>query len=233
MIKRIFINITKYLNSIIKFISIRILKRKKGMTLIDFIFLVLSEFQKTVFYKALTIIYKIVAVMLAFLSLGIFYDNNYNFTNISDFINNICNIIIGIYNILINTLKSIFKLIFKNIYKNNEDLEIDNEPYEYYMNKTEYNLGPEAEYTGYPYWYETGGILLLLLLLGYGYKKWDSDSDIKDNLIEIGSGLFSVITFVKELILNKIKNIRNNSSETSEDGNSFDSNRNSTRKCGY
>lgn len=188
----------------------------------------------TIFYKALTIIYKIVAVFLAFLSLGIFYDNNYNFVSLIDFLNTIFNIIIGIYIILIKTLKSIFKLIFKNIYENTEENEIEHEPYEYYTNKNNYNynLGQESEYSWYQDFYVQGGcILLLLLLLGYGYKKWDSDSDIKENIVEIGSSLILLISSIKELLLNKIRNPRNNNetsdtnteNETSDSDNSIES----------
>jgi len=127
MIKRIFIFISKRLNSVIKFINIRILKRKKGMTFIEFIYLILSEFQKTIFYRVIIVVYKIMAVFLAFISIGIFYDNNYNFVNITDFLGKIKIIIIGIYKILYETIITLYKLVFKN--KTTEEENIP-EPYE-------------------------------------------------------------------------------------------------------
>jgi len=208
MIKLIFKNLTKNLNSILRFIKIKILNRKKGFTIVDFIYLILNEFSKTIFYKALLIIYKIVGFIIALLSLGILYNDNFKYIGISDILGKLKNVIIGIYDILYNSIKLIYKLIFKS--KNEDSIP---EPYDFYTEPKNY-IYNEANSWYHDYYLVGGCLILLLSLLGYSYLKWDNDSTIKDNFIEILSSLILTTKAIKDNLLNKINNQRrDNSSE--------------------
>ncbi len=58
-------------------------------------------------------------------------------------------------------------------------------------------------------------MLLLLCLLGYNYKNWDTYSSIKSNIVELSSNLYSVIKTIKDSILDSIRKLRNNRNESS------------------
>jgi len=103
MIKRIFIYISKRLNTVIRFINLKILKRKKAITVIDFLYLVFSKFQETKLFKLLVFLYKIFGIFLALVSFGTFYKENYNLNDVNYILSQIRDTIISIYNILYNS----------------------------------------------------------------------------------------------------------------------------------
>jgi hypothetical protein len=180
MIKKIFILISRRLNTKIKFINIRNLKRKKSITVIDLLYLVFSKFQ------------------------------------INSLLSNIIDTIKTIYNILYNTILSIYNLFFGKLNKEEQNIP---EPYDYYVDK-KYNIGQEESYSWYQDYYLIGGTTILLFLLIYGYKKWDSDSTIKDNILEMGSSLILIMKSIKDALTNNSNNRQeeeeNGSEESSE-----------------
>ncbi|SRR6266478_3610539 len=163
MIKRIFTIISKKLNTIIKFINIRILKRKKAITVIDFLYLVLSKFQETKLFKVLIIFYRTMGILLALISAGVFYKENFNLNDLNGLLGQIKNTIITIYTIIYNTIILIYKIIFqKDESKNNSD-ESTPEPVENHYIKEIKDYFFKEETAWYQEWYTiTGGIILLL-----------------------------------------------------------------------
>jgi|SRR5882762_3980330 len=160
MIKRIFTIISKKLNTIIKFINIRILKRKKAITVIDFLYLVLSKFQETKLFKVLIIFYRTMGILLALISAGVFYKENFNLNDLNGLLGQIKN---TIYTIIYNTIILIYKIIFqKDESKNNSD-ESTPEPVENHYIKEIKDYFFKEETAWYQEWYTiTGGIILLL-----------------------------------------------------------------------
>jgi hypothetical protein len=201
MIRKIFLAISKRLNTILKFINIRILKRKTGMTVIEFIFLILSWIQKTLFYKVIMIVYKIVVVVLAFISFGVFYSENYRITDFNRLLYNLKTVLISIYEILYKTITSIFNLIFNRRGNNSDDsTESTPEPYDFYVdNDSKYYLFQDESTAWYQDGYVIGFILILLLCLGLvSYKNWGSDKTIKENMTDTFLDIYNFIKNIKD-----------------------------------
>jgi hypothetical protein len=217
MIRKIFLFISKKLNTILKFINVRILKRKTGMTVIEFIYLVLSWFQKTVIYKVLIIIYKIVLIVLTFISFGVFYSEKFIVTDINKLLYKLKTVLISIYNVIYNTISTIFNLIFN---KGKPDEDPTPEPYDYpnYYNNYEIpesleNFFKEESSHWYHDGYIIGAILILLLCLGLiSYKNWDSDQTIRENMNDTFFDIYNFIKNIKDTIINLIKKRKPDSS---------------------
>jgi hypothetical protein len=204
MIKKFFLFISKKLNTILKFINIRILKRKTGMTVIEFMFLVLSWFQKTIFYKVLTIVYKITVIILAFISFGVFYSENFRVTDINQLLYRLKIVLITIYNIVLNTILAIYNLIFN---RRDSVEEPTPEPHDFYLSDSSMDYWfKEESNPWYHDGYIIGFILILLICLGLvSYKNWDSDQTIKENMCDTFLDIYNFIKNIKDSIINSMK----------------------------
>jgi hypothetical protein len=207
MIKRIFTIIARRLNTLLKFINLRVLKRKKALTSIEFLYLVLSKFQETKLFKLLVFLYKTVGIFLAFISFGVFYKENFNLNDINYLLVSIKHTIITLYNILYNTIIAIYNLIFKKEIINNENDETIQEPYDYFLDTNQLKYIFQEESTP---WYQDGwiigGILILLCCLGTViYINWDSDSTTRENMDNLGTYIFHAMKLIKNKIINLFK----------------------------
>jgi hypothetical protein len=228
MIKRIFIFISRKLNTIIKFINLRILKRKKAITVIEFLYLAFSKFQQTKLFKLLVFKYKIVGIFITLVTFGTLYKENYNLNDLNGLLGKIKVTLITIYNILYNTIYSIYILIFKRNNNTCDDEDITPEPMEdYYVSDIKIYLFKE-ETPWYQDWYIIAGLLIMILCIGsLTYSNWDSDSNIKDNIYNMGSDIFNIMKEIKNKIINFF-NIRrnqggndNSSDDTTSETNSY------------
>ncbi len=191
----------------------------------------MKGFQKTIFYKAITVIYRITVIVLAIVSAGVFYSDNYNLNDVTGTIGRIKDVIINIYKIVYDTLRTIFNLIFRNGRYNEKSDDSTPEPMgDYYISDIkEYFFKEETP------WYQDGYLIgalinFIICIGGLLYVNWDSDSSIKDNVRDISSDCFDTLKSFKDLIINYFKRSNKKDRKKDESKESFDSNSNDSIK---
>lgn len=203
MVKYIFKQLLTRLSIIRKIVKVKILNRKKDLTMINFIWMLYTEFSKTTFYKIIFLGNKVLLILIAMFSFLTAYVEDLSWFNLALLASIIIAKLYSIYNIIMNkeeTLNTdefdpfIYASMALKSLSNNEEPIVNND------NDINTSIGL--------------ALIFLLFFGGLNFYQWDTD--LTTTVKNISNAIFA---FIKDKILARFT-LRRDDDGNSSPGNS-------------